>query len=199
MKKILIEDLQGPMSYDAYIAQIQDVIQSGSMNVLSYDTSQLEFTELNMKRMDRWKRRFDKQGFSASTNFDASSLTWLVITEGWCGDAAHILPVIGRLAKELDQMRLIFINRDLNHEIMDEFLTNGGRAIPMLIVLNNEGHVVGQWGPRPKELQDYFIEEKRKPDFSYPEVQIGLQSWYNKDKGQTTASEIMEMMESISK
>ena len=197
MNKIDLADLHGPMTYSEYGSQIQDLLQAGEENVLAYDESQLEFTALNQKRMARWDRRFAKMGFSVPSDLNVSSMTWLVITEGWCGDAAHIIPVIKQLSDDLGVGRLLFINRDRNLDIMDQFLTNGGRSIPVMIVLSEEGEVLGKWGPRPVERQNYFMEQKRKPDFNYPEVQIGLQGWYNKDKGQTTAAEIIQMMQSI--
>lgn len=197
MTKIELADLQSPMTYSEYVAQIQDLLQAGEENSLSYDESQLEFTALNQKRMARWDRRFAKMGFSRPSNLNVSSMTWLVITEGWCGDAAHIIPVIKQLSDDLGIERLLFINRDRNLDIMDQFLTNGGRSIPVMIVLSEQGEVLGNWGPRPMELQNYFMGQKSKPDFNYPEVQIGLQGWYNKDKGQTTAAEIIQMMHTL--
>jgi hypothetical protein len=199
MTKIKIGDLKGLMTYTEYGLQIQELIRAGSENSLLYSESQLEFTALNQKRMERWNRRFSKHGFADMFSMEASSLIWLVITEGWCGDAAHIIPVIGQLAHDLKVKRLLFVNRDNNLEVMDRFLTNGGRAIPVLLVLSEKGEVLGHWGPRPQELQAYFLDKKSKPDFNYPEVQIGLQSWYNQDKGQSTAKEILQLMESIVK
>ena len=43
--------------------------------------------------------------------------------------------------------------RDEDTDLIDLHLTNGGRAIPIYVILNEAGEVVGKWGPRAPELQ----------------------------------------------
>ncbi len=76
---------------------------------------------------------------------------------------------------------------------MDDFLTNNGRAIPKLIALDESGEVLFDWGPRPEELQNWYL-EARKKELSFDEVKIELQKWYNNDKGQKIQMEILDLI-----
>ncbi|WP_188206985.1 thioredoxin family protein [Alkalibacillus aidingensis] len=87
------------------------------------------------------------------------SLHFLVITEDWCGDAMMINPVIRRLAEPANiDMRVVL--RDEDTDLIDRHLTNGGRAIPIILVLNESGELVGKWGPRAPEVQQ-IVDEMR--------------------------------------
>lgn len=77
---------------------------------------------------------------------------FLTITEDWCGDAMMINPIIRKLAETCGiEMRATL--RDADPGLIDRYLTNGGRAIPIILILNKEGNVIGKWGPRAKEVQ----------------------------------------------
>ncbi|HWI48362.1 MAG TPA: thioredoxin family protein [Rummeliibacillus sp.] len=83
----------------------------------------------------------------------------LAITEDWCGDAMMNNPIIRRIAEEADlEIRAVF--RDRNLELIDQYLTNGGRSIPVYLFLNDEGNVIGKWGPRAPQLQEYVLKKK---------------------------------------
>jgi hypothetical protein len=125
-------------------------------------------------------------------------LIWLVLTEGWCGDAAQTVPIMAKMAGESLNIELKLIFRDENLDIMDEFLTDGGRSIPKLIVLNKETlEVLENWGPRPVEAQELFWKAKNSPDFDYPEVQKALQLWYAKDKTLSTQKELTALVKAL--
>ncbi|MNI51502.1 hypothetical protein D3C73_1062310 [compost metagenome] len=40
-----------------------------------------------------------------------------------------------------------------NQELMDDFLTMGGRSVPVVIFADTGGYVLGHWGPRPEHVQ----------------------------------------------
>lgn len=61
-----------------------------------------------------------------------------MITEGWCGDAAQILPFINKISELNEKIELKLVLRDQHPEVMDEFLTDGSRSIPKVVVLNKE-------------------------------------------------------------
>jgi hypothetical protein len=78
---------------------------------------------------------------------------WMVLTEHWCGDSAYNLPVIAEAAAMSDQVTLRILPRDQNLDIMDQYLTDGGRSIPKLVGFSSEGDELFTWGPRPAKLQ----------------------------------------------
>ena len=123
---------------------------------------------------------------------------FLVISEAWCGDASYTVPVITGLAKALPAADLTIILRDEHLEIMDKFLTNGGRSIAKLIIIDPTTHlVVGDWGPRPEKAQEIVMEMKQRPDFNQKEMADALFKWYEADKGESTFNEIIALLESL--
>ena len=116
----------------------------------------------------------------------------LVIAEDWCGDASNTVPVLGKLDEEVDSIDVRIIKRDENPEVMDAYLTRGARAIPIAIVLDEEFNELGHWGPRPKELQQWVMDNKDKmpKEELYPQVR----RWYAKDKGESTLREVLNLL-----
>ncbi|TSB44672.1 thioredoxin family protein [Alkalicoccobacillus porphyridii] len=94
----------------------------------------------------------------------------LILTADWCGDAMVNLPVFMRIADEALIETRYFI-RDNHLDLMDQYLTNGtSRAIPIIVVIDQEGHEVTTWGPRAPELEELVTERKSKlPDKEAPE------------------------------
>lgn len=117
----------------------------------------------------------------------------LVLADDWCGDAVNILPVVARLADAVDDLELRIVGREEVPGLMDRHLTNGGRAIPVFILLDEAGTCRGWWGPRPTELQSWFEVEGRSlhKDTRYRE----LRRWYARDRGAAIAAEIAVLLE----
>jgi len=188
MKYIDIESLDKRMTYGQYLENMAEIDVQGTDHWIGYNQALVDYNRMNIQRMARWNKKLKAQEDLGINK----NLSLLVITEGWCGDAAHVNPVIHQLSESSDQIDLYFIHRDLHLDIMDAFLTNGGRSIPKAILLDGEGKVLGSWGPRPKALQDLFLAEKEKGELTNEELKILIQKWYNKDKGQTTMDELKQ-------
>jgi hypothetical protein len=85
----------------------------------------------------------------------------IVITEDWCGDAMLNLPVFMRMADEaLIDVR--FILRDQNPELMERYLTNKAKSIPIIVFIDEKGKEITKWGPRAPKLQQLVEERKKK-------------------------------------
>jgi thiol-disulfide isomerase/thioredoxin len=118
-----------------------------------------------------------------------------VITESWCGDAAHVNPVINKVAEQNPNIDLKFVLRDENPELMDVFLTNGGRAIPKLIMIDNvSGEVTNTFGPRPSIVTQMVVDYKTEHGMLTPEFKEDLQLWYNKNKGQNIIEDLVSLL-----
>ena len=115
----------------------------------------------------------------------------LVLVEDLCGDASNTVPILARLGDEAECLEMRVIKRDENPELMDRYLTNGSRSIPIVIAVDNEFNERGHWGPRPRELQQWVMDNKDSMPKTelYPEVR----RWYAKDKGETTLKEVLEL------
>ncbi len=113
----------------------------------------------------------------------------LVIAEDWCGDAVNTVPILARLADATPGLELRIIQRDAHPQVMDRYLTNGSRSIPIVIALDQEFRELGHWGPRPAELQAWVMANRGSLPKSelYPKVR----TWYARDRGQTTLREVL--------
>jgi len=127
-------------------------------------------------------------------------IEWRVITESWCGDSAQSLPVLGELARlNPDRMKIFIYMRDQNLDLMDQYLTNGSRSIPIFILIDKESNKeLGVWGPRPKPAQNILLEWKReKKDKSWEDFERELHTWYAKDKSHTIQLEWLELLQNL--
>ena len=121
--------------------------------------------------------------------------TWLLITETWCGDAANSVPLIAKLAELNPGIELRIVLRDENLDLMDQFLTKGGRSIPKLIGLDGDLNVLFDWGPRPQKAQDLYWNWREKADREpYSEFHVTMQKWYNDNKSEAVQKEIKELI-----
>ncbi len=119
-------------------------------------------------------------------------LLLLVIAEDWCGDASNVVPVLAKLGDVAPSIEVRIVDRDDNLELMDRYLTNGTRSIPIAILLDQEFNEIGHWGPRPSELQQWVMDNKDQipKEERYPLVR----RWYAKDKGESTLRELLELL-----
>ena len=118
-------------------------------------------------------------------------ITWLVIAESWCGDGAHMLPALDKIASLNDCINLRVVLRDDNPKLMDAFLTAGKRAIPKLIMIDDEsGEVLTTYGPRPTEATNYVSRFINMYGKLTPDFKKDLQHWYNKNKGQNIIEDV---------
>jgi Thioredoxin len=114
----------------------------------------------------------------------------LVIAEDWCGDASNTVPVVAKLAQSVPGLDLRVILRDGNPQVMDQYLTNGSRSIPIVIALDESFEETGHWGPRPTELQAWVMANRGTMPKTelYPQVR----KWYARDRGETTLREVLQ-------
>ena len=116
-------------------------------------------------------------------------LILLILTEGWCGDAAQNVPVIEKIAAESVNIETRYLLREENPELMDRFLTGGARSIPKLIAIDAKTFdVLGNWGARPKAAQELFVEMKAR-GLEKPLILENMQRWYNADKSRSIQAE----------
>lgn len=122
------------------------------------------------------------------------SWRWLIISADWCGDASNIVPVLQRFVEASPHLGLRLLDRDEHLNLMDEHLTGGtARAIPAVIILDDQNIECAWWGPRPAELQAWVKTEGQQfeSDARYREIR----KWYARDKGRTSLEEIVALLE----
>ena len=121
-----------------------------------------------------------------------------IFTEGWCGDAAQIVPVLEAVAQaSAGQISTHYVLRDENPDLMDQYLTQGGRSIPKLVVLHADTLTeAAHWGPRPDPAQQMFLDLKSQ-DLPFEEFATQLHGWYAKDKTQSTQRELLALVQQL--
>jgi len=156
------------------------------------------YTAKNATLMDEYDQAYSITPGLLAAVTAAPLATWLVITEGWCGDAAFNVPLFHVLEKLVpEKVRLRVVLRDSNLELMDANLTDGGRSIPKLIVLSNELVPVGFWGPRPAELQQ-LMKQWKNDGFELKELIHKVHGWYDADKTRSLQQELTRMIKQYS-
>jgi thiol-disulfide isomerase/thioredoxin len=196
IKDIIEESLTKSMSYEAYRILVQNLVAEGKSTGDVQTEALSKYSLLNDKRMQRLDKT-TKLPEEATAEIKAynGNVTWLVLTESWCGDAAQTMPVIHKIAQLNENITLKVVLRDENEALMNEFLTNGGKSIPKLIAIDNTSkNVIGDWGPRPSKATKMVNDFKAEHGTLTPEFKKDLQVWYNKDKGQNTIEDLLQLV-----
>ncbi len=196
IKNIIDESLQKAISYPEYRTLVQNLVAEGKSTGELQTEALSNYSMLNDKRMKRLDKttKLTEEAVEKIKSYNGD-VTWLVLTESWCGDAAQTMPVINKVAELNDNITLKVVMRDENEALMNEFLTNGGKSIPKLISIDNaSGNVIGDWGPRPSEATKLVSDYKAKHGKLTPEFKQDLQIWYNKNKGQNTVDDLLKLV-----
>ncbi len=199
MNALIAQALFDGVDYSQYRKIISDLLAVNQHTGKIQSESLLHYSQLNEVRMNR----LDKTStvfLEIETGLKAlkRNYIWIVITEGWCGDAAQLTPIFNKMAEITHAIDLRFVLRDEHPELMELFLTNGGKSIPKLFVIDKEtSSFCADWGPRPKVAQQLILDAKINFGSITDEVKTDLQLWYTKDKGLSTQQELLQLMQLI--
>lgn len=195
---VTAELFESGYSYESYRKLIDELMTEDKTTGDNHSEDYLNYTKMNVQRMNRLDKTIDLSDELGSKLKDLPCrLNWLVLTEAWCGDAAQNVPILAKIAAQSDNINLRLLLRDEHLEIMGQYLTNGGRAIPKLVVFDEQFNELATWGPRPDEVQGMVLENKRTEKLPYQEFAKVVQKWYAKDKGKSVQLEIQELLEEI--
>jgi len=78
------------------------------------------------------------------------------------------IPILLRIC-EAAQLQVRMLPRDENPDLMDQYLTDGSKSIPIFIFINENGEEHAVWGPRAPKLQE-IVDDSRQtlPDKDHP-------------------------------
>lgn len=186
------------MTYEAYLQLTTDLLANGKTTGENHSQSMIEYTTLNLQRMNRIDKTVEllpemREALAALTE----QWEWVVLTEAWCGDAAQNVPVLAAIAAAAPTITLRLLLRDEHLDVMDAYLTNGGRSIPKLICLKaGTLEELGTWGPRPEPAQAMMREFKANPNGrTYADATREVQTWYARDKAHTLQREMIALFQ----
>lgn len=183
------------MDFLTYLAKFEEILNNTTPEEPYTDPDFLAYAKLNFSRSKRWLKtgKLNAETISAIKSIKEEQ-TWIVITEPWCGDAAHSVPFIEMMAQENPLITTTYELRDAEPHRIEAYLTNGSKSIPKLIIQDKNGAELSLWGPRPEGCQLFFQESVTdKTDLN--KVKETIQIWYNQDKGQAIQQEIMQLVQ----
>lgn len=139
--------------------------------------SYLEKSDMNVPTMrenseDTEIREEDREYFSRlAGRLPEGSVTILAISESWCGDCVENVPVFAKVEAEFPFIDLAIVPRDQNLDIMDQFLTDGKRTIPVFVFFDESGEEFGRFIERPPGAHKFMEEARRSLAGLSPEEQ----------------------------
>lgn len=202
MRKSIAKALFNSHSYSEYRKLVSDLLKDDKSTGNEQSAVLTNYSHLNETRMNRLEKtlKISEENVQKLESLK-NDYIWLVISEGWCGDAAQLLPVFDKMVTASDgKIEMKIVLRDENEELMNLFLTNKGKAIPKLIVISREtGGGLAHWGPRPKGATDLIANYKKEHGAIDETAKTDLQLWYLHDKGLSSQEEIIWMMLDLDK
>ena len=190
------ERLATAYSYAAYRQLLDQLLAAGKTTGPQQSPELLAYAQLNEQRMSRLDKTVKLRPELATA---AASLrenyVWLILTEGWCGDAAQTVPVMEAVAQaSAGHLRTAYLLRDDNPDLIDQYLTNGSRSIPKLVMLRADTLTeVAHWGPRPAEAQA-LITRLKAEGMAHDDFIKELHTWYAHDRTQATQHELLGLL-----
>lgn len=187
--------MKNEVSWEEYLDRFESVLKADIPETPYDNKDYFNYLKLNASRQKRWLKKGEiNSGLKEKLRSIHTPMTWIIITEPWCGDAAHSIPFLYLMVQENDKIDLKIVWRDTPPFVIENYLTNGGKSVPKLIARDKDNNDLFTWGPRPGPCQKVYNNLKnRNADFE--EMKIELQQWYNKDKGKTLQKEIAELID----
>lgn len=194
------ELIENAFSYDTYKELVSKLIINNRTSGNNQSENNIYFTKLNAERVKRIeKTTVLNEDLKQQLDKIIDPLTILVIAEAWCGDVAQNLPPLKIISDYNPNVEVKIIFRDENPEVMDQFLTQGTRSIPVFLLIKRDSlEVIGKWGPRPDPAQKIMREAKLRKDYSHDEATKEIQLWYAKDRTVTFQKELSDFLKIIS-
>jgi len=189
-------------TYSEYQILFEELVSNKTSTGENPSEELIKYTKLNWSRAKRGDKTY--ASLPETTAFLENlkhTYKLLIITEPWCGDAAQVVPAIAGLAKGSENLEVEVVLRDQNDELIERYLTNGGKAIPIIVIIDeNTGKELGSWGPRPSEAQKSVLAYKALPEEereSYLDFVQKMQMWYNNDKTVSIQREFIEKLKEL--
>lgn len=182
------------MDFQQYQDYFQEILSDPNAAAPYNNIDYLDYTKLNWTRQQRWLKVGVVDAVLAETIAAIrNTQQWVVITEPWCGDAAHTVPFIHKLTQLNNLISVSYQLRDSEPFLIEQYLTNGGKAIPKLIIRDEAGNDLLTWGPRPLECQAIY-NNLTAANADFGTIKTELQKWYNQDKGKSFQRELLEVL-----
>jgi hypothetical protein len=188
--------MKNEATWEEFLNRFESILKADLPETPYDNKAYFNYLKLNESRQRRWLKtsQLIPELLKAIQQIKEKQ-TWYIITEPWCGDAAHSIPFLYLMTQTNEHIELKMIWRDTPPFMIEDYLTNGGKSVPKLIVRDADNQDIFTWGPRPTECQKLYLALKEK-NADFEEMKITLQQWYNNDKGQSIQNELLALITS---
>lgn len=183
------------MTFQEYCLYFQSLLEQTETPQPPYDQPDyMDYTRLNWARMNRWlKTGILLEELKAAIKNTDGPRQWIILTEPWCGDAAHCIPFLHLASLENHLISVSYELRDSEPFRINDYLTHQAKSIPKLIIRDGEGKDLAVWGPRPAECQVLY-ERLKSADADFETIKTEIQLWYNNNKGTDLQKELTALL-----
>jgi thiol-disulfide isomerase/thioredoxin len=194
MNQLIKTSIDNAISYQEYSNLIKKIVSEKKTTGNEQTQERIEYTKLNSSRMRRVNKTITLTTETINIFNNVRKQTWLILCESWCGDAAHTLPVLNKIAENSNNIDLKIVLRDNNLDLMNTFLTNGSQAIPKLIMVDENYCLINVWGARSSAATQLVVDYKQEFGSIDAKFKKDLQVWYNNDKGISIVSDLVKLV-----
>jgi hypothetical protein len=193
--RLLNKILKSGLAYTEYIQNtIEELANTDPAMLNGIESERYTNKKLNLHRAARIEKTYHvNDELAAGVEKIIKPQTWMVLTESWCGDSAQIIPYIWMMTKDNPNITLKMVLRDSYPEIMDQFLTNGTRSIPVIAGFDANGNELFRWGPRPQTAVE-LVKELKAQGLEKKAWLEKLHLWYGRNRGQEIEKEMLELL-----
>lgn len=189
---------QAAFSYEEYLQYLNDILNPSHNSYTDYNHKTYDFyLKKSIETLESVSKllMLEKKLFNILSKMNPLEI-W-VLTEPWCNDASQILPVIYALEiASGGKCTAKYFLRDKNEELMNQFLTNGSKSIPIVLFLDTKHNVLASWGPRTENAKKY-AENLKSENLEIPVFVEKMSLWYNEDKTKSFQDEIYDIFKNM--
>jgi hypothetical protein len=180
-------------TYSSYVEQWKERLTTPMKGLSIEERKTLMHRKYNWDRAAHVDKFYSISPETHTTIANLPKQDWVVITEDWCLDSAFNLAAIAKLSALNEHISLRIIERDQHLDIMDNYLTNGGRAIPILIVFNEHGDELFHYGPRSKAAKT-FREKLVEQGLNKNDISVQLLDFYLQKSWEPLEQELLDLL-----
>jgi hypothetical protein len=182
------------LTFQEYIAVTRERAEQAVEGLPAEVAERIESTKVNLQRMQRIVNSHRvSEDLCILLRRNQRPQLWMVLTEPWCGDSSQCLPLIAVMAEQNELIELRILLRDANLDVMDLYLTDGKRGIPLLVAFDGAGEEIFRWGPRPKPAQAVF-EEAKSAGLEKVDILARMHRFYGRDRGRAVEGEFRRLL-----
>ena len=146
--------LNNPLSFDQYMSQWRATNSLPLKGLDKIERRYRFYSKYNLERQERVEAEWiPSAAFLEAVDTLDGPLSFYFITDDWCIDSAYSLPLLQWVSNRRSDVRLEIGLKNDNLDVLDQYLTDGARSIPKLIIENHKGEIVAVWGPQPEEIR----------------------------------------------